>query len=87
MVFLTVECGLKNILLGMIHSLFGASSLYRLQFACLSGVELMCIINYLAYLNREGCFELKAKVWIYLLLSSVRLLIIGFLYVQQNSQD
>lgn len=56
MAFLTVECGVKNILLAMIHSLFGASSLYELQFACLSSVELMCIVNYLVYLNRSGCF-------------------------------
>lgn len=54
--FLTFECGIKNILLALVHSLFRAPDLYKLQFSCLMCIELMCLTNYFFFLKAKGFF-------------------------------
>lgn len=55
-IFLTIEYGIKNLLLAMVHSLLRSRPLFGAQFACLGAIELLCLANYIAFLMRKNVF-------------------------------
>ena len=86
-IFVTIEFGIKNLLLAMFHSLFRSAPLFKLQFGCLAAVEIMCLINYYYFLLKSKIFEIKVKIWIGSFLSFLRIALLLILYVQQNNLE
>ena len=52
--YLTIEYGLKNLLLGVTHALLRQPDLYYQQFSVLALIELTCITNHIIFLKTKG---------------------------------
>lgn len=85
--FLTIECGIKNLLFALVHSLLRAPDLYKLQFTCLIAIEIMCLMNYFLFLKIKKFFEVRGRSWIMMILGMTRISFIVIIFVQQNSYN
>jgi uncharacterized protein with PQ loop repeat len=83
--YLTIEYGLKNFLLAVIHALLRSSDLYGIQFAALSAVEIVCLANNIQFLWSVKLCEFRYKVWLMIIFGTLRIMLLGVLYIQQRS--
>jgi hypothetical protein len=81
--FLTLTLGVKNLLLGFVHSYFRRQSQADTQLALLFFLEVAFMLCHIAFLSRDG-FEFRVKVWLLVLMQQLRLLFIALLFLQQN---
>ena len=85
--YLTFEYGIKNLLMGLIHSLLRSADLYPWQFSALAIVEILCIANHIMFLRRKEICEMKSKVWLMIFFNFLRLLLLIVLTFQQYYHD
>jgi len=72
---LLAQIGLRNILLGLVHSL--DFELYESKIMVLLSVEMCFLLFGVKVISMKGAFESKLSVWINLTATFTRMIIIG----------
>ena len=83
--YLTIEYGLKNFLLALVHTILRSSNLYAWQFGSLGAIELLCIINNLMFLRDVKLYEYRFKIWLMVTFSFIRVMLLTVLLFQQSN--
>lgn len=84
--YLMAQIGIRNILLGFVHSIDFSS--YSAKILVLLSVEMCFLLLGLKIVRMTGIFECKVNVWINLMASQIRMLVIGiFLFEQDTVAD
>ena len=83
--YLLAQIGLRNILLGFVHSL--DFELYESKIMVLLSVEMFFLLFGVKVVSMKGAFESKLSVWINLTATFTRMIMIGIFLLEQDAVE
>lgn len=85
-VYLAIELGFRHLLQGMIHYFFKDGPYYKLQFSLLMTTEVLLCGCYIFFISK-GCFNYKFKIWLSVLQSFSKIVLLFFLFLRMKYLD